>query len=480
LRGFSLVAINVQDISDLRPSEYNPRTIKPKALAGLQNSMTELGDISGVVFNVRSGNLVGGHQRTKILGNLSRCEITKQPFTDETGTVSHGYLITSEGTRFNYREVDWDEIKERTANIEANNKHISGDWDISGLADVLSSLDGQVDFEAFNFDELIEDLDIDMKSFDGEEEENAEDRENEDKIPELEGEPIIKRGDLIELGEHRLLCGDSTSQEDVEKLMDGNVSELLFTSPPYSDMRDYSGNDLSIDTIIKFIPAFYDFAEYQIINLGIQRKDHEVVQYWDEYIKEAKDAGYKFLSWNIWNRENASSIGYQTAFFPIFHEWIFVFGKESKDINRTKKNKTPGSRGGTNRQKDGSSTKSSGITKEFGKMGTIFTAGVASGKLHPAMFPVELPEKHIEAMTNIGDIVTEPFTGSGTTLIACEKLNRKCYGMELSENYCDVIIQRYIDYTGNGRIKINGVDISWEQEAGIRKLEAEEMTNGGI
>ena len=227
--------------------------------------------------------------------------------------------------------------------------------------------------------------------------------------------------------------------------MDGEKAELLFTSPPYSDMREYNGGkDLSIDNLIDFIPTFLPFANYQVINLGIQRKDNEIVQYWDKYIQKAKDCGLKFLSWNVWNRNNASSIGNQTAIFPIWHEWLFVFGENKTELNRTKKNKTPGSKAGTNRQASGELIKGHGVTQEFGKIGTVITTGVADGKLHPAMFPVELPAEYIKALTDKNDIICEPFTGSGTTLIACEQLSRHCRGMELDERYCDVIVRRWV------------------------------------
>ena len=134
--------------------------------------------------------------------------------------------------------------------------------------------------------------------------------------------------------------------------------------------------------------------------------------------------------------------------FPIWHEWLFVFGTKVKEINRTRENKTAGSKAGTNRQKDGTSVQGHGVTQEFGKIGTVSSVNTADGKLHPAMFPVELPAEYIEAMTNGEDIVVEPFSGSGTTIIACERLGRKCRAVEISPAYCAVAIQRWVDVTG--------------------------------
>ena len=94
--------------------------------------------------------------------------------------------------------------------------------------------------------------------------------EQDDVIP--ENAPVIaKLGDLWALGRHRVMCGDSTKKEDVEKLMDGKKAELLFTSPPYSDMREYNGGkDLSVSNLVEFIPTFKDFVAYQVVNLGIR------------------------------------------------------------------------------------------------------------------------------------------------------------------------------------------------------------------
>lgn len=296
-------------------------------------------------------------------------------------------------------------------------------------------------------------------------------------------EHVTKTGDFWELDGHRLLCGNSTDFEDVKTLMDGHSAELLFTSPPYSDQRDYEGGDVSVESLKKFIPNFYPFAEYLAVNLGVQRREHEVFPYWNEYISEAQKIGYKFLSWNIWDKGRAGSIGMQTAIFSIQHEWILVFGKKVKTLNRTVKNdlnhykKRHGEdvfsekRTSKSREKDGKITEKNTSSHTHRQLSTVLTISTEQGRQageedHPAVFPARLPLEYIRAMTKKREIIVDPFAGSGTTLIACEKTDRKCFLMEIEPKYCDIIIRRYSRWRAANNqdavIKLNGE--SFEKE----------------
>ena len=403
--------------SEIIPYEKNPR-INNNAVDKTMMSIKEYGFQQPIVVD-KAGIVIAGHTRLKaaIKLNLDTCPVIVADNLSPAQTKA-------------FRIAD-----NKTGELAT--------WDDGLLAvEIQDIIDMGLAIELTGFD--AGDFDLDKKPG----------LTDEDEVPEVK-ESIAKLGDLWILGEHRLLCGDSTDIEHVERLMDGQKAELLFTSPPYSDMREYNGGkDLSIGNLINFIPVFSEFAEYQVINLGIQRKDHEVVQYWDEYIKKAKSCGYKFLSWNIWNKNDAGSIGNQTAMFAISHEWLLIFGKEHKDLNKTRENGTSGDKAGLNRRmKDGSVQRTTGVgvVASHSQLRTVLDIPVIKGNIgidHPAMFPVGLPEEHIKAITMGGDIVVEPFCGSGSTLIACEKTNRKCYGMELDEHYCDVIIKRWEDYTG--------------------------------
>jgi DNA modification methylase len=256
------------------------------------------------------------------------------------------------------------------------------------------------------------------------------------------------------------MCGDSTSIGAVEKLMNGENAEISFTSPPYADQREYGGGkELSTKHLAKFISTAKTRVKYFIVNLGYSRQDGEVNTYWDDYIAEAKSVGLKMLSWNIWDRASAFSIGQQTAMFPIEHEWIFVLGETTKKLSPTIPNKHAGvSPVVTNRESDGSLSKASVYSiRSHRELGTVIRLGVDRDRSvdHPAKFPVCLPEEYIEAMTSEKEIIYEPFGGSGSTLIACEKTNRKCFMMELDPHYCDVIITRWENFTGKKAVKID-------------------------
>lgn len=279
--------------------------------------------------------------------------------------------------------------------------------------------------------------------------------EGDDEAPEVDekSEPVSKRGEMYELGNSILMCGSSTEEDDVKRLCAGIEAEMLFTSPPYSDMRTYNGGkDLSVSNIVNFIRTYKPYAKYMCVNLGLQRKDGAINPYWDEYTDTAEDVGLKMLAWNVWNKTMAGSIGMQQAMFPIEHEWIFIYGEKAKDINRTAEKRDKEaigkSRNSTKRNADGSTRR---MVKNFDnsslkKMESVFECLPELSAIrseHPAVFPVKLPEEYIKAMTKENDYVIEPFGGSGTTLIACEKTNRKCRIMELDERYCDVIRRRY-------------------------------------
>ena len=342
------------------------------------------------------------------------------------------------------------EAKEKLLKLNSQYGHMTAE----SVADFLDGMEIELD------DLALPDGVLDLSGIAAPEEET----EGDDEAPALDedGEPDSQPGEMYELGNSILMCGSSTDENDVKRLCAGVTSELLFTSPPYSDMRTYNGNkDLSVENIVNFIRTYKDYAKYMCVNLGIQRKDGAINPYWDEYTDTAKDVGLKMLAWNVWNKTMAGSIGNQAAMFPIEHEWIFVYGTETKEINATVEKRNKKQIGKTlkktTRNKDGTCRTEMRKTtnSKYKKMESVLELLPEMSdirKEHTATFPVKLPEAYIKAMTNESDVIIEPFGGSGTTLIAAEKLGRSCRIMELDPKYCDVIRKRWTKWAKeNGR-----------------------------
>ena len=259
---------------------------------------------------------------------------------------------------------------------------------------------------------------------------------------------------IIDLGRHRLMCGDSTNPEHVAALMQDAHAKLLFSSPPYSDIYEYSGNDLSPQTLAQFIPVFRDYADIMCVNLGLKKRDHEIITYWDEYISAAHKCGLKLLSWNVWDKINPGSIAQQRFMFPLRHEFIFVFGEEPVSLHRTipKHGRRDPRNVQSRRLPDGTMgimSKNAQPHEDCKPLESVIACGAVKSRpvWYPAQMPERLAEEYIKACTNEGDTVIDPFGGSGTTLIACEKLNRKCFIMDINPQACNIIRQRYYKLT---------------------------------
>jgi len=402
-------------VDSLHHDPANVREHDQRNLDAIKASLTKFGQQKPIVVGTNNVVIAGNGQLTaaKALGW-------------KTISIQRSSLVGAEAIAFAIAD-------NRTAELAS--------WNDSDLAQQLAAL--QIDDEALaactGFTEAeIEALTLNTKEID------------EDEVPPLPVVPITKTGDLWLMGDHRLLCGDSTKADDVARLMDGEKADLCFTSPPYSDQRTYNSADVSLEKLIKFLPLAIECSVMQCVNLGISRKKNRIVRYWDQYIDTAEASGSLFLSWNVWSRHGfGGSVGNMTAMFPIEHEWILVFGKERKEINKTVPNKHGGKLASrTNRAANGIMSESRDCEINLnGKLGSVFVSDFERGNnKHPAMFPVKFPAAYIQACSNIS--VYDPFLGSGTTLIAAEQLGRKCYGMEISPQYCDVIVKRWENLTG--------------------------------
>lgn len=412
-------------LSDLNPSEYNPRKISDEQLQRLKKSLAEFGDLSGIVFNRQTGNVIGGHQRLKCLPPDAKIEKTKLKKPSPTGTIATG-IITIDGEQFTYREVDWPLEKEKQANIAAN-KH-GGEWDDEALAALLNELKDLPDFdpdligfETKEMDELISRI-------------TGEGLIDDDEAPEINTpEPITKIGDIYILGgRHRVMCGDSTKIEDVGRLMDGKKADMVFTDPPYGIGKNIKNDNLSEAELREF-----NFMWLKTTT-GITKEDaHFVCFHSPRLFLTVVD----YLSKCGWNFERYMNLYKPNdCTFP-WQGWILK--SESILLARkgnAKYNKIEPYLHDTMQHLHGAEQK-----EDRGG--------------HPACKPTSFVTNFIKRFDSLK--ILDLFLGSGSTLIACEKTNRICYGMELDPHYCDVIVTRYCKYTGSNKIIKNGEEVDW-------------------
>lgn len=296
----------------------------------------------------------------------------------------------------------------------ADNKLNESDWDMELAIGELKELSEEMfDLTGFDKDLIIEP------------------DEKDDEIP--GNVPAqSKLGDLYELGRHRVLCGDSTKIEDVERLMDGKKADMVFTDPPYgvsyqSNMRtktekfDVIDNDQHILT--DWIPLASSFSK----GFMFIWTTWKVIEEWNEATKPLGT----LTNLIVWYKKGGG-IGDLKHTFATDYELAMVFGRGAEITG-----------------------------KRIGSVWTI-SKDFAGSYEHPTQKPVELGVEAITKTTHEGNIVMDLFLGSGSTLIAAEKTGRICYGMELDPKYCDTIVQRYVNYTESNSVIKNGVPEIWD------------------
>ena len=371
------------NISVIKPNEENPRFITDQKFKKLVKSIKEFPQMLEVRPLVVDENfmVLGGNMRLKALKSAGVFEVPIQQVKGWTDDQKKEFIIKD---NLGYGEWDWD--------IVAN------DWDIQKLKDWGMDLP---DFP---------DPELDAEEDDYEEPDD------------LKVEVVL--GDLIEIGDHRLLCGDSTDADQVAKLMDGEKADMVFTDPPYginykSNKRkeefEYIKNDDIIDCdFLPIIPLNSNSALY-------------IWTRWDVYSKwiELVEQSYKVTSCIVWAKQ-AGGLGDLESFWNQ-HEFA-IYAVKGKVKLRGK------------------------------RQGNLWETEDHRSKdyVHPTQKPVELPARGIEATSDKGNIIVDVFLGSGSTMVAAHQLKRKCYGMELDPKYCQVIIDRMIKLDPNIKVKING------------------------
>ena len=391
--------IQIIDINKLIPATYNPRKdLKPDdaEYIKIKNSIVKFGFVSPLVIN-KDMTVIGGHQRLKVLKDLGITEVE---------------CIV----------VDLDKTNEKALNIALNK--IQGDWDEDKLEALLQEFkleEFDMNLTGFDFDEVDEIL----NDINGTKEDNF---DVDSAYEEIE-EPITKPGDIWILGNHRLMCGDSTHKDDIMRLMNNQDADMLLTDPPYN--VDYVGKTaeaLKIKNDNMDDNQFYEFLRKVFENMYIVTKEGASIYVFHadtegiNFRKAFKDAGFKLAECLIWKKDCfvMGRQDYQWQHEPVLYGW--KEGKAHYFINDR--------------------TQSTILEFDRPKQST----------LHPTMKPIDLIAKLIKNSSRENDIILDLFGGSGSTIIAAEQLNRCCYTMELDPKYCDVIVKRWETLTNKEAI----------------------------
>tara|TARA_Y100000401_G_C8317559_1_gene223404 strand:- start:176 stop:1411 length:1236 start_codon:yes stop_codon:yes gene_type:complete len=402
--------ITQKQIDDLIFAEYNPRQLSDEQYKQLKDSISRFGLVDPIIVNKnkdRKGIIIGGHQRVKVAKTMG---IDKVPCV----------------------EIDLTYDKERELNVRLNKN--TGSWDFDVLANTFD-IDELLDW---GFDEKELQLDIFEEEKDG--------LIDDDAIPD-DVESVCKLGDLWQLGEHRLLCGDSTKKENLELLLDGNKADMVFTDPPYgigvSNKKGKILNDNDLDIYKKFIPLLNKYLEKNThIYIFFGSKNTEMsLKILNKYYKQ-----FNLLIFPITNQTQPYPEGYFSSNYEICY-FTQYNGIKKHNGNILSVSDTT--------LKD-NRYKGNGYLKKYYALNDNVITEHNLNTIHPTQKKVETISFYLKISSNNKNKVIDVFLGSGSTLIACEKTNRKCYGMELDEKYCDVIINRWEQFTGQKAELLNG------------------------
>ena len=398
--------MQIEKISNVKLNPNNPRIIKDDKFKKLVQSIKDFPEMLNIRPIVVNKDMI-------ILGGNMRYKACK-----EAGLKEIPIIIT-----------DLSEDKQREFLIKDNTS--GGEWDWEVLANEWDA-------------EQLDDWGLDVPSFEVDEVLEAEEDDFDTTPPE---EPVTVLGDLYEIGEHRLLCGDSTDSDQVARLMNGEKADMVFTDPPY--LMDFTGG-IHADGSKSFNASHGgikndkmskedgdDFLDAINANIQLFTKGAFYICFYrlklGEYFQSLKRTGLEVRALITWNKGNhtLSNSDYMSKCEHIFYGWVnehnFYGGNNGMDIwdiPRTQKN-----------------------------------------ELHPTMKPIPLCEKAINDASKQNDLVFDLFLGSGSTMVASHQLKRKCYGMELDPKYCDVIVKRMIKLDDTLTVKRNGIDCTNEFKA---------------
>ena len=420
-------------IDRLRPYARNAKTHDADQVAKIAACMAEFGWTVPVLV-AADGELIAGHGRILAAAQLS---LTEAP------VIILGHL--TEAQRRAYRIAD-------------NKLTEMGGWDEALLLQELQAL-------------LAEDFDLGLIGIPEDELDallaDADDRpeisdDAADAIPGPPAEQITKPGDIWMLGKHRLCCGDATDPAAVARLMQGEQATLMSTSPPYAQQRDYGAAkdkvgdwDALMQGVFTAAPVTDDVQ--LLVNLGLVHRDGEWMPYWEGWVEWMRSSGWRSFGWYVWDQGPGLPGDWNGRLAPS-HEFIFHFNRAPRKPHKTVPSKHAGETlgGGGLRGADGTvhaKTGTGNAIQSHRIPDSVFRimrhkGGLGAAGSHPAVFPVALVEAVLIAFSDPGDLIYEPFCGSGTQLVAAERAGRRCFAVELDPVYCDVAVRRWEMATG--------------------------------
>lgn len=385
------------NVADLVPYARNSRTHSDEQVSKIAASIKEFGFLNPVIVDGENG-IIAGHGRVMAAQKLGMETVPVIEASHLTDAQRRAYIIADNRLAL---DAGWDEEMLRVEFAELEG--LGFDLELTGF-----TLD---EIEALEPEELTEGL------------------TDEDAVPEVPDEPVTKLGDVWLLGNHRLMCGDSTSVDAVGALMAGSAADMIFTDPPYNVAYEGKTKDaLKIQNDAMDDDAFRQFLRDAYVAADAVMKAGAVFYIWHADLEgynfrgAARDAGWTVRQCLIWKKQTLvmGRQDYHWKHEPCLYGW-----------------------------KDGASH----LWAADRKQTTVleFDRPSRNGE-HPTMKPVELFEYQMLNNTKGGDIVLDSFGGSGTTIIAAEKNGRVGYLMELDPKYCDVIIKRWQDFTGKEAI----------------------------
>ncbi|MHC4695472.1 MAG: site-specific DNA-methyltransferase [Planctomycetota bacterium] len=414
-------------IDQLNPAPYNPRVnLKPgdPVYERLKRSVDEFGYVEPIVVNRRTNNVVGGHQRLKVLKDLGNKEI-------------------------DVVFVDLTEEREKALNLALNK--IVGDWDEPKLAQLLQEFEGFPDVDVWltGFDDR-EIGDVISRVLDRHAIAGNDDQFDVDAALDEQQPAITQPGELIELGDHRLLCGDSTKVKDVQRLMNGERATLFATDPPYLvgyDGTNHPGSRGQRDKNKNWSSSYgvtWDDAE---ANPDLYENFYRVA------VAEAVTPNAAWYCWHA-SRRQAMVEDVWNKFGAFVHQQI-IWVKDRPILTRSwySWQHEPCFFGWVRPNQPDR------VANDFlSSVWHISTVAVGQRTDHPTSKPVEVFAIPMRQHTRRRDVCYEPFCGSGSQLIAAEQLGRRCYALEISPHYCDVIVRRWIHFVGEHRAPLDLVE----------------------